>query len=282
MNKYFLVFITLLLLGCITPQPIPDGYNGPTASLLDTYEVISKHKAQYFEAVLVDGRPLETSSDSAGRASSYSFNLVNTMNLREVPAATSTILIRGITIGSAPIISLLGNHASVEGYVTITLEPNGRYIINGVLSESFSGVWVETNDGLIVSDVLVPSNTSKEAAQAFKDEKNSTYHRLRTADLAAQQKRQELFEVGLAGYHEGRCELSTPEQSSAFEIAKVLFEEKHYEKALACFNLALTNPPIVPETYKFLFLIYDIGLGVNPSPKEAQKWNTLYQQRKSE
>ena len=144
----FAVFIT----GCVSYNPIPDGYSGPLALLSDTANSISSSKAHYFQLVKVDGRSVETSTMYAleknyGRGLSMTAFTTG----RKIPVGKSVLSIEGVTYFAAPILALKGGNYSVRGEVEVEIKAEETYFVKGTLSKNHSAVWVENNQGNIVS-----------------------------------------------------------------------------------------------------------------------------------
>lgn len=277
MYKTCLIVVLCFLASCATNKSVPDGYIGPTSSILDTYVSISKGRANYFEATAVNGRPVKSSSTSASEASfGRGFTLINAMSEREVPSQKSEISIRGITYSAAPILDLFGKNYSVYGNVQISLKPDQYYVVNGIISESFSGVWIEEESGLIVSEIIYTGTVSKAYVDEFRENKIDQYHQKIARNKKTEEKRSGLIDLGVASYKDGECNIDNDNIPMTFHVAKALFESRHYEEALACFKSSLSNQPVDPEAYKYIYLIYDVGLGVEPDANEARKWESLY------
>jgi len=151
-NIFLLLVLSISLVGCISYEPIPKGYVGPTSTIKDTSEAVSSKKVYFYELEKVDGRRVSTSSletSSASYGQGFTINLVETE--RDIPAFTTVLLLKGATYFAAPILALGGGSYSVEGEVTVNLEPNTKYFVKGTLSKEYSAIWLEDDNGNVAS-----------------------------------------------------------------------------------------------------------------------------------
>ena len=141
--------VTLLLLaGCAT-SPIPPGYTGPTARLLDDAEMESTYRATFFYVAEVDGKPIKTSLDAAREANrGKGFRISPQTITRAVPAGTTTLKLEGRHAYGAPIqeIVMAGTMRSVVETIEVDLKPDVLYQVRGVLAEGKDEVWLEVLD----------------------------------------------------------------------------------------------------------------------------------------
>ncbi len=157
MMKKLLLFISLLpaLIGCASHQPIPDGYSGDLTTIKDSYEYVTSTKIYIFQLAKVDDRDVHTSSAATyERSYGQGFNLYLALEERQVPATNSVLHIEGLTYVAAPVLAFLGGMYSVSGDVTVNLDAGKLYYVKGKLSEDYSAVWLEDQDGNIVSEKI--------------------------------------------------------------------------------------------------------------------------------
>ena len=155
MKRLLVLMFSLAMVGCVSYQPVPEGYTGPLSLVKDTSSTVSSTKEQFFELSKVDGRNVETSSAvtyerNYGRG--IAMSVVTTE--RQVPAQECTLSIQGITHVAAPILALGGGMYSVSGEVKVTLEEGKTYLVRGELSKEYSAVWLEDADGNLISDKI--------------------------------------------------------------------------------------------------------------------------------
>lgn len=152
MKKILILVLSLLMVACVNYQPIPEGYQGPLAMVNDTSTDVSSTKVQFFQLSKVDERNVMTSAGvtyqtNYGRG--FFMDVVTTG--REVPATECKLHIQGMTHVAAPILAFGGGMYSVEGDVDVTLEDGKDYFVKGELSKEYSAVWVEDDEGNIIS-----------------------------------------------------------------------------------------------------------------------------------
>lgn len=143
----------LLLSGCVSaPAPVPPGYTGPLAAVVDTSKTVSGTKLQFFQLAAVDGRTVRTSS-AATYQQNYGkgFYMEPTLESRDLPAQECLLRLEGVTHVAAPILAFAGGMYHVEGDVKVVLEPGQRYFVKGELSKEYSAVWLEDAAGNPVS-----------------------------------------------------------------------------------------------------------------------------------
>jgi hypothetical protein len=134
-----------LLAGCANfASPIPEGYQGPLATIKDSATAHSSSKADFYYVTEVAGKRIEDS-----RSKTLQVNYGRGMNMdpvvldRQVPAGTTILKIVGRTEYAAPILTLTNPVYQVLGEVTLDLEPGKTYVVRGELGENYSAVWVE-------------------------------------------------------------------------------------------------------------------------------------------
>ena len=145
--------VALILTGCVSkPEPIPAGYAGPRATVSDTSNPVSSVKIQFFELAKVDGRTVETSSQTTFRQNyGKGFAMDPALESREIPAKECLLTLEGVTHVAADILAFGGGMYHVEGDVTVRLEPGHKYLVKGELSREYSAVWLEDDSGHPVS-----------------------------------------------------------------------------------------------------------------------------------
>ena len=135
----------LLVTGC-AQNPIPEGYRGPTARIVDTIEPQGEHSAYIFYVEEVDGRRIDNASAWATRANSgngLSLRLYSVEFGRNVPAAPAAFKVVGYIHYPAPIQTLFNRTGRVSGTINFTPEPDGDYIVTGKLNDDHPAVWIE-------------------------------------------------------------------------------------------------------------------------------------------
>ena len=139
--------------GCMSvPQPVPKGYTGPVARITDTSTSVSGTKIQFFELQRIDGREVLASSVSTmQRNYGQGFYMEPALESRAVPSGSCTLKLAGVTHVAAPILAFGGKMYTVNGEVTVTLDAGKSYLVKGVLSKEYCAVWLEDENGTLVS-----------------------------------------------------------------------------------------------------------------------------------
>lgn len=152
MRKIGLAFmctvLAVLMYGCATYKPVPDGYTGAVALISDSGFSESSSKGQIFALLEVDGNPIENSFGASARAShGQGFALTTKFVSRPIPARPMKVRIRAGHSTGAPIHAiasqLAGTFFSVEGVTEFTPVPGGEYLVKGILAKDVSFVWIE-------------------------------------------------------------------------------------------------------------------------------------------
>jgi hypothetical protein len=149
-------FTFLLLLGCSTaPVPTPQG---PTAVIRDSFKPLERNgrKIAIFYAARLDGTKIPDSLSSTRRRNhGQGFNLAAQVEEREVPAREVVVLLEAKTHFAAPVLAFTGPSYSATRTIRVTLSPNVRYQVRGVLGSERSDVWLEEEaTGKIVGETI--------------------------------------------------------------------------------------------------------------------------------
>jgi hypothetical protein len=138
------VLALTLLVGACAQNPIPEGYSGPVANLADSGGMQSGTSANLFFAEKIDDRLIQDSL-SATKAANYGggFALRPAIINRNIPARPCKVTITGRTHYAAPILELINKVYQVSGIVDFDPQPNGNYVVTGVLGDDYSAVWIE-------------------------------------------------------------------------------------------------------------------------------------------
>jgi hypothetical protein len=138
--------VAVALVGCAAPpyNPIPKGYSGPLATVLDSVTTHSESKADFFVVSHVDGQQVEqslvtTRLRNQGRGS----NMTPVLVQREVPTGELQFTILGRTAYAAPILCMMNPVYRVKGDVRFTPMSGRTYVVRGTLDENYSAVWIE-------------------------------------------------------------------------------------------------------------------------------------------
>ena len=159
--QLIIVGIVVHLSGCASYKPVPEGYAGPVATIMDTGRTEDGTKARIFYVASIDGNTIENAR-SVSRSSSYgtgmSLNMRTTQ--REVPIRPMRLKLVGTHVVAAPIHELasraVGTFFEVEGEINFTPEAGATYLIKGDLQKQASSVWIEEvgKDGPVVPKII--------------------------------------------------------------------------------------------------------------------------------
>lgn len=143
MRRSVLLLLALVVSACTT-SPIPDGYTGPLAKIIDTSARRSDRAEDFFvldqiNGKLVDNALRATTTHNEGRG--FSMDVLG--YARDVPATSAVFSIRARTHYAAPILELTNTVYQVKGDITFAPAPNRRYVVRGTLTPDYSAVWLE-------------------------------------------------------------------------------------------------------------------------------------------
>lgn len=157
MNKRLAILFSFLLLqSCANPPLVSEDYEGPTAYLYDTVSNTTGKSAHFFEIDKVDGKGVDGSivasmiaSDGQGMA------LTTVRESRKIPAGNEMkVKLLGMRKYAAPILEIVNGSFKVHGEVIFAPEPDKTYVVNGELSKEYSAIWIEEQNGKIVTEKI--------------------------------------------------------------------------------------------------------------------------------
>jgi hypothetical protein len=148
-------------------EPVPEGYQGPTAMLADTCIRESGSKAGCYVVIEINGKPVDNAIDESRRASSGRGSALTIATaVHRVPITPLTIKIRATHVTAAPIEEIIdraaGHFYSVEGVVKLQPEAGAVYGVRGILESAGSSVWIEeTVTGRVVTEKIASGRSAK-------------------------------------------------------------------------------------------------------------------------
>lgn len=158
MARRFTIIIAALLLlsGCETFQPVPQGYSGPTALVGDSVKPLGRGGADIFYVAKFNGQAIGNSRDASRAASQgRGFNMRTVGVMRKIPAQPATLTIVGRRDYAAPILALANKIYEVSGDIHLTPMPDDSYIVKGELGDNYSAVWLENEKtGAVVGNKI--------------------------------------------------------------------------------------------------------------------------------
>lgn len=136
----------LILTGCATYNPIPDGYTGPTCPITDSSQSVDSSRARFFYVSEIDGNRVENNL-TATRQANYGrgFMMTPASKYRDIPAKKVVLKLEARVEYAAPILALTSSSkaANAEQVIELDAKPGAAYVVRGILSESRSEVWLE-------------------------------------------------------------------------------------------------------------------------------------------
>ena len=157
------------LVGCANfASPIPEGYQGPLATIKDSAHRYGSIKADLFYVTEVDGRHIEDSRSKTREVNSGRGAVMDPVILqRQVPAGARVLRIAGGTEYAAPVMAFTNPVFQVAGDVKVELGSGKTYVVTGELGEGYSGVWVvdESSNEIIGSKVEIRESASSGSVQ---------------------------------------------------------------------------------------------------------------------
>jgi len=156
MRSIIVLAIAVLVTACaIKHQPLPEGYSGPTAMIIDTMDPVSSTRVFFFQLLNIDEREvLPSSVKTASASAGQGFVMNRHVQSHVVPAGEAILMLEAKTHVAAPILALGGGMYKVQGEVSVTLEEDVGYYVRGHLSKDYSAVWLEDFSGRIVSEKI--------------------------------------------------------------------------------------------------------------------------------
>lgn len=164
MNRRAMMLVSAVLAvsaaGCATYEPVPKGYSGPTATVMDSGMSEDGKKAQMFALMQVDGnRVMNAFWASANASYGRGASLTTVFPQRQLPAKTMKVTLRASHATGAPIHEIAsrmaGTFFEVEGVVEFSPVPDHRYVVKGELKKERSAVWIEdTESGQPVTTIV--------------------------------------------------------------------------------------------------------------------------------
>lgn len=163
MNRCVFFLAAMLLLAACTTNPIPEGYKGPLANVADSATVKSGSSADIFYLSKVQGKSIPDSVIATRQANhGRGMSMTPAVIKRDVPATAATFTLVGRSNYAAPIQELINPIYQVTGDIEFTPAQNGRYVVKGVLGESYSAVWLEDlQTGAVIGRKIEAKGSSK-------------------------------------------------------------------------------------------------------------------------
>jgi len=148
-----ILMVMISVSGCATFEPVPEGYQGPTATIKDTYSNKTATFAHYFELDKVNGNQIagsfgETRSKNYGRGTYFEPAMVE----RKILPEEQVLSISGYVFFPTDAQLLFGDLLEVKGEFTFTPKADETYLVKGSINKKESEVWLEDSEGNVVSE----------------------------------------------------------------------------------------------------------------------------------
>jgi hypothetical protein len=138
------VVAAALAVGACTVNPVPQGYTGPTARIVDSAWPHGASRADIFYLAKVNGQPIDESLTATAIANrGRGFYQKPVAIGRDVPASEANFTVVGRTRYAAPIIELTHTVYQVSGEIKFTPLADHSYVVKGMLKPDYSAVWIE-------------------------------------------------------------------------------------------------------------------------------------------
>lgn len=280
--KLIIILIaSISITGCAPYGALPKGYSGDTVTIWDSVQELSSTKAYFFELIAVDGRGIERSS-SITRERSFKLGFKMSANpiSREIPVNSEELNIGGFNYLVADLFGFGDDTYRVKGKLHVKLENDTSYLISGELHDDFSAVWLEEEKtGIIVSDVILDGEVPAQYVSQLRENKIKMYSQHLADQSRKYESEKRLLESAIDYINSQGCESDTNSENSdvIFKMAEALFKNRMYRESLSCFESISHTPGVPRDLYKYLALIYDVGLGVEENPEQSAMWHRKYE-----
>ncbi|MBD8513513.1 hypothetical protein IFO68_12610 [Photobacterium sp. CAU 1568] len=154
----FIVFVSMA--GCASFMPVPENYNGPTATIKDSYSNKQSTTAHFFTLQKIDGNYV-SNSFGATRSANYGSGAAfePEITVREVLPKEQIFTITGYIFFPTDAQLLFGDNLAVRGDLQFSPEAGETYVVKGTVSEKVSEVWLEDSEGDIVGQKFSKTHT---------------------------------------------------------------------------------------------------------------------------
>lgn len=270
------------LLGCAPYGAIPKGYQGQVVTIWDNINKVSSSNAHFFELISVDGRKIATSSfDTRDRSFKIGFAMDTTPLSRDIPVNSQVLYIGGFNYLVADIFGLSDFIYRVKGSTKVILKKGITYMVNGKVDDEYAIVWIEEeNTGIIVSDIVIEGNVSSGYLSKLIADKIFAYEQSEIKITREKEKEKKLLNRAMEYFLATGCQTKHVLKTSINDLylmAEALFKNKNYQKSLRCFQRIKRSPDAPRDTYRYLSLFFDVGLGVQEDAEIAKYWQEKYE-----
>ena len=273
------LFSIVLLSACkIVPKD-----QGPEVTIWDSATRLSTTKAYYYQLMAFDGHYITTSSETARKQMFLPGDeLLPIPITHNIPLQSTQLTIGGYKYNALyNVINVLGlgdTFYDISGKVIVNLNATKSYVVNGRHTNDYSLIWLEENKtGIIVSPIISQGKISSKLLSEIRQEKIQKWKQnILQQKLEHKQQVKLLDEATVFIKNQGCKQKSKANDSKIYQTAVILFKNKKYSDSLRCF-LKIANTSDTPhDKYKYLALIYDVGLGIEEDPEKSTYWYDKY------
>ena len=273
---------SIIMLSACTTAP---KYQGPVVTIWDNATQLSTTKAYYYQLVAVDGHHVTTSSETARKRMFVLGNeLVPIPIAHNIPLHSTLLTIGGYRYNALynalNIFGLGDTIYDMKGKILVNLDATKSYVVNGKHTNDYSLIWLEENKtGIIVSPIISQGNISARQLSDFRQEKIRKWKQNVLQQKIKQKQQSKLLDEAIVFIENQGCEQnSKTNNTKIYNTAVILFKNKKYNDSLRCF-LKISNTSDTPyDKYKYLSMIYDVGLGVEEDPEKSAYWYDKYKE----
>ena len=175
LRRWLAIALLLALQGCATQSAkfVDESYAGPTAIIVDTATGGGRSGGTFFVLAEVDGKPAVNALGSSMSASSgQGMHLKVQQMERKVKAGATQLKLVGRVGYAAPIQQIFKSDSSyaVEGVIDVTLKPDTRYRVAGILDSFRREVWLEEEvSSQVIGQKVVGTADAKALATSAAD-----------------------------------------------------------------------------------------------------------------
>lgn len=135
--------LALLVSACVV-SPVPEGYTGPVAHISDSITPRNAISTDFFYVAKINGFNIPDSIAATEGSNRVPGALKTPVVVaRDVPADEESFTIVGHTHYTTPVYALTNTVYDVTGEIKFAPLSNHRYVVKGVLGDSYAAVWIE-------------------------------------------------------------------------------------------------------------------------------------------
>ncbi len=157
MKKLLMFILPLLIMGCATAPVslVPEDYSGDVAIISDTYSNKETGSAHYYSVHKINGVNVHSSwLQTRERYYGQGRHFTPQMVMRNLMPGEQTLTIKAYRFFSTDGEGMFRGSWPVEGDVKVNVLPGEEYFVKGIVSKDVSEVWIETKDGIKVTEVV--------------------------------------------------------------------------------------------------------------------------------